>query len=366
MDPDLQQATEIMAGFAERTGLTSAQAPRRYLWTDAFAVRNYLAMGSLSAGELALRLIDQVHTVLGHHRPDDSRQGWLSGLSEPEGALHPTQGGLRIGKELPERPVGAPFDERLEWERDGQYFHYLTQWMQALEQASHALQRPELHTWAHELAQTAHRAFVYGAAGRGRRMAWKMSVDLSRPLVPSMGHHDPLEGWLVCLELSRAGDGLEEATADFASLMEGRDWQTTDPLGLGGLLVSAWRVDRLELPGGGALLETLLEAALEGLAQYIQQGELRQPPSLRLGFRELGLALGLAALDRLGEQRGLTSGLTPYRSLRSAIVSFWRREEPRQVDTWREHLDINEVMLASCLLPTLAPPARAATSPAAP
>lgn len=29
-----------------------------------------------------------------------------------------------------------------------------------------------------------------------KRMYWKMSVDLSRPQVPSMGHHDPLDGYI--------------------------------------------------------------------------------------------------------------------------------------------------------------------------
>jgi hypothetical protein len=33
-----------MHRFAERTGLGSAQTPRRYLWTDAFAVCNLLAL----------------------------------------------------------------------------------------------------------------------------------------------------------------------------------------------------------------------------------------------------------------------------------------------------------------------------------
>jgi hypothetical protein len=50
--------------------------------------------------ELAVRLVDQVHHVLGRHRDDDPRSGWISGLSEKEGELHPNIGGLRIGKEL--------------------------------------------------------------------------------------------------------------------------------------------------------------------------------------------------------------------------------------------------------------------------
>jgi hypothetical protein len=41
-------------------------------------------------------------------------------------------GGLRIGKPLKERGANEPIDESLEWDRDGQYFHYLTKWMHAL------------------------------------------------------------------------------------------------------------------------------------------------------------------------------------------------------------------------------------------
>src|SRR5262249_18479870 len=54
------QAAALMLRFAERTGLTSARAERRYLWTDAFAVCNFLglarATGEARYTELALRL----------------------------------------------------------------------------------------------------------------------------------------------------------------------------------------------------------------------------------------------------------------------------------------------------------------------
>ena len=59
--------------------------------------------------ELALRLVDRVHHTLGRHRDDDSRTGWISGLSEREGDDHPARGGLRIGKGLPERRPGQSF-----------------------------------------------------------------------------------------------------------------------------------------------------------------------------------------------------------------------------------------------------------------
>ena len=82
--------------------------------------------------QCATDLIDQVHHVLGRYRADDYRHGWISGLDEEAGKRHPTMGGLRIGKPLRERQAGEPVDERLEWDRDGQYFHYLTKWMHAL------------------------------------------------------------------------------------------------------------------------------------------------------------------------------------------------------------------------------------------
>ena len=98
-------AREIMTEFAKRTGLSPAgKVPRRYLWTDAFAVCNFLELyrqgGEEKYKHLALALVDQVHNRLGRHREDDPRTGWISGLDEQEGKRHPTKGGLRIGKEM--------------------------------------------------------------------------------------------------------------------------------------------------------------------------------------------------------------------------------------------------------------------------
>lgn len=46
--PRLSAVTEIMEQFAEDTGLTGGRPPQRYLWTDAFAVCNYLEIHRLS------------------------------------------------------------------------------------------------------------------------------------------------------------------------------------------------------------------------------------------------------------------------------------------------------------------------------
>jgi hypothetical protein len=381
-DPRIHEAIQLMMGFAERTGLTSDRPQQRYLWTDAFAVCNFLGLARVTGeeryAELGLRLVDRVHHLLGRHRADDSRAGWISGLGEAAGMAHPTRGGLRIGKKLPERRPGEAFDEALEWERDGQYFHYLTKWMHALDQVSRSTRQPRFNLWARELAEAAFGAFSYlPRGGRRPRMVWKMSIDLSRPLVPSMGQHDPLDGFITCAALKATaselatepeGPSLEQELSGFAGMVEGGDWATADPLGIGGLLMDACRVEQLmgqdAVPDGDVLC-ALLAAALEGLGHYAQQNDLQQPASRRLGFRELGLSIGLRAVERieLGVQaeperfaagadlRALLGFLRPYVSLGPAIESFWLDPEHRQAPAWSGHRDINEVMLATSLSP---------------
>jgi hypothetical protein len=375
-------AVELMEGFAERTGLTSERPRQRYLWTDAFAVANFLGLAR-SSGEdryerLALQLVDRVHHVLGRHRSDDPRSGWISGLRGREAENHPTRGGLRIGKRLPERGPGDPLDERLEWDRDGQYFHYLTKWMDALDLVARSTGEPRFNRWARELAERAHAAFSYRPAVGGRsRMYWKMSIDLSRPLVSSMGQHDPLDGLVTftqlrttALGMARSPEGplLDRAIADLTSMTEGRDWTTADPLGIGGLLMDACRVQQLMgrgAPLDGELLEEMLGAALAGLSHYERQGELERPAATRLAFREIGLAIGLQAVERMQraveeggggpgrgpEIRSRLDALMSHGPLRGEIERFWLEPGHRRAESWREHLDINEVMLATSLAP---------------
>ena len=382
-DPRIQEAIALMNGYAERTGLTAGVKPHRYLWTDAFAVCNYLGLARATGDEvhtdLALQLVDQVHHTLGRHRGDDPRRGWISGLDEAEGERHPTRGGLRIGKPLPERGPDESMDERLEWDRDGQYFHYLTKWMHALDQVARVTGEPRYNRWARELVKAAFDGFTYQSNGsRGpHRMNWKMSIDLTRALVPSMGQHDPLDGYITALQLDTtaailpdqtAGPGLDQVIDDYAAMIRRGEWATPDPLGLGGLLVDAWRLHQLMQQGTQAeasLLERLLDGAASGLHYYARSNELRQPADYRLAFRELGLSIGLHALERLQQKvdrnaqqshasarlRARLQELMRYLPMRDAIESFWRDHTSRESDTWNEHQDINEVMLATSLAP---------------
>jgi hypothetical protein len=374
---------EIMIEFARSTGLSPAtKVARRYLWTDAFAVCNFLELYQQTHDEeyknLAVLLVDQVHDILGRHREDDARTGWISDLDEEKGRLHPTKGGLRIGKAMNERRPDEPFEDDLEWDRDGQYYHYLTKWMHALNRAARVTGDSSYHRWAIELAKTAHAQFTYlPFPGSRKRMYWKMSIDLSRALVLSMGHHDPLDGFITYNELqatvandSRGSPDLDlsEEITDMATICRGQNWATEDPLGIGGLLCDAYRAAQMIVSGPfepAGLLETLLDASRLGLNSYLRTNSLKLPAEYRLAFRELGLAIGLRAVARLGEFMAKESGsfkgqphlselvvmLMRYEPLIELIENFWLERTNTQAATWTEHRDINMVMLATSLAP---------------
>lgn len=374
MPSDTTAARTLMDHFAASTGLGPGHdLSRRYLWTDAFAVCNWLGLGEV---DRARDLVGRVHRVLGHHREDDPRTGWISGLSDEEGARRPTAGGLRIGKPLPERRPEEPYDPRLEWERDGQYFHYLTRWMGALERLAAGTGEDRYRDWAVELARVAFDRFSHGIGPVPNRLHWKMSIDLTRPLLPSMGQHDPLDGYVTLSEI-RAGSAAAtgpRADPDPAEDLKGRihlldgmgagsDWITEDPLGAGALLTYAWLLYRSngDHPERMAVLERVIRAAALSVREVRDSRLTDLPAARRLAFRELGLAIGLAAIERLAavelpravgaEATRHLDELREATPLGPAITDFWLDPENRQAATWLEHEDINTVMLATAVHP---------------
>jgi hypothetical protein len=312
-------AIELLERFAAASGLKGGR-PQRYLWTDAFAVMTWVGLHE-STGErrfldLALALVRQVHEVLGVNGAD------------PE---HPTAKGVRIGKPLAERGAGEPYDPQLEWDRDGQYYHYLTKWMHALERAAGATGDERYRRWAAELGGVAHRAFTHPGG-----MYWKMSVDLSRPLVPAMGAHDPLDGLIEMVSL-----GLDREAQELARLCAGRDWMTSDALGAGGLLMAALRLSRLQLE---PLFARVLADAVSSVKAAVPA--LVGPAARRLPFRELGLALGLHAAPLLGEAQ-----LERFLPLAVELERFWLDARHQAAETWTGHEHINAVTLAASLAP---------------
>jgi hypothetical protein len=372
---------EIMTEFSDSTGLSTVEkSPRRYLWTDAFAVCNLLGLhqrtGDKSWQNLALSLVDQVHYILGRHRGEDPRTGWISGYSEEDGRKHPTIGGLRIGKPMNERKPDDPYDDNLEWDRDGQYYHYLTKWMHTLNRVSRSTGNPTFNVWAVELAKAAHAGFMHVLRSGSKQMCWKMSIDLSYPLVSSMGHHDPLDGLITynqiqatAVELSNTSvPSLDSEIADMELLCKGKNWATNDLLGLGGLLCNSYTILQLIVLyqfADTALFKDLLEASQASLDTYMLSRFLSFPAEYRLPFRELGMAIGLHAVERIEglmekKPNVFDKNHTVYSQIKhfkrlirlgEEIENFWLDPQNRSAKTWTEHHDINSVMLATSLAP---------------
>jgi hypothetical protein len=243
--------------------------------------------------------------------------------------------------------------------------------MHALSQASFVLGEPDYARWAGELATAAFKGFVRKSpSGEVLGVYWKMSTDMSRLLVAATGLHDALDGVITFRQtqhavanISAVATDLDPAIAALSALCGERDWTTDDPLGLGGLLFDACRLCQLMTDGREdiRLLQSILESCRSGLLALLAQRQLQRPPSHRLAFRELGLAIGLSAAPMITRHarsfqattavRASIDGIAEHAPLGDEIVAFWLAQAQRLQKNWRDHQDINDVMLATALAP---------------
>lgn len=156
-------------------------------------------------------------------------------------------------------------------------------------------------------------------------------------------------------------------------MIQDRDWSTTDPLGLGGLLWDACRVRQLIKRGRSiishqenlrdstttSVLQQLLTCCLTGLQGYGAEFDANESAESRLAFRELGLVIGLSAVKHLqaGEgnegdaiQKPLLEKIVVFHPLAQQIEEFWLDGKNQAMKSYTDHQDINDVMLATCLL----------------
>jgi hypothetical protein len=143
---------------------------------------------------------------------------------------------------------------------------------------------------------------------------------------------------------------------------------TTDPLGIGSLLFDASRIAQLMVMGSlmdAGQLETVVESSLLGMRSFAKGETLEYPADYRLAFRELGLSIGLSAVNNIRRVVEENPGLLPrnsplyrriedlmgYMPLRETIENFWIDCMNRQASTWIEHCEINMIMLATRLAP---------------
>ncbi|EDN02326.1 predicted protein [Histoplasma mississippiense (nom. inval.)] len=283
----------------------------RYLWTDAFGVLNFLTLykelslggdSKATAGNyliFAQRLIATVHDVLGRTRDGLSR---LPHATDEE----PLKGGLRIGKEEETGPDG-----------DGQYFHYLTMWMFALNRMSIATGDP-----------------TYNRTGYFTRKGYPSALFLNR----TRKNHT----WHPALQY---GDGeiLKEEIADYKKVMacKGDFYVTRDPLDLGMTLWTAhWFADRENWA------RRLADKCVYQLHHLFEEDHfLETDLQFRNAYREFGICLGIACLTcrEASNDEGLNN-----RS--QEIVTQWQKYISSPL-TPEDLKPITNVMYSTALIP---------------
>ncbi|KAF2277432.1 uncharacterized protein EI97DRAFT_350675, partial [Westerdykella ornata] len=311
----------------------------RYLWTDAFGVLNFLTLHKETCKPLyinhAKSLVSAVHGTLGRTR-DLSAQ--LPGATP----ANPLGGGLRIGKEDSHGP-----------DADGQYHHYLTLWMFALNRLSVYSGEKDYNDQGIALAKAIHPAFVYNRDSRRPRMYWKMSMDLREPLVMSEGNLDPIDGLAIFTLLQRT-DGkdsevLKDEIATYQRIVDTK-WQSyssSDPLDLG---MTAWIAHWFE--GEWAWARGLMDLTERYTERFWRSSYFTRAVAHRLAFREFGLAMGLRC--------GLERRDPKWAQCADSIIASWEAAglAPEVVKDNRAGMNaetdlrpINCVMYAAALIP---------------
>lgn len=297
----------------------------RYLWTDAFGVINFITLSKETNDPVyltrAVRLAETVHNVLGRTRDGKSR---LPGASDD----NPVGGGLRIGKVDESGSDG-----------DGQYHHYLTLWMFALNRLSKATNDKTYNDQAIALAKAIHPHFFLYRESAKPRMVWKIAMDMSKPLVYSQGHLDPIDGFLVFRKLRAASEDktvLQEEIADYKQILDlkSKHVVSSDTLDLGMTLWTAHCVADKEM-----WFKNLTQQAQRQCINLFEGGYLDIPASRRLAFREYGTCLGIGCTENPN------SKLQRYRE---RIIETWEKHRSHIPGELRA---ISEVMRAAAIIP---------------
>lgn len=282
----------------------------------------------------AKSLVTAVHSTLGRTRDLSS---YLPGAS----ASNPLAGGLRIGKENATGPDG-----------DGQYHHYLTLWMFALNRLSVTSGEKQYNDQAISLAKAIHPHFMYNRSSSRPRMYWKMSMDLKEPLVRSEGNLDPVDGYVI-FRLLQKTDGedssvLAEEIQQYKRIVDTKwkNYTSSDALDLGMTLWTAHWEDEVWAQG-------LVDRAERDIEDFWESAHFRRSTSQRLAFRDFGLALGIKCGLSTRDQKKWTeradSVLKAWEE--SGLVPESRADHTAGINAEEDLRPISMVMYAAALIP---------------
>jgi len=183
-----------------------------------------------------------------------------------------------------------------------------------------------------------------------------------------MGQHDALDGYVVYRLLEETLDqaGISELTLQkeiegLWQMLGSMQMATQDALGIGGLLSDAALLSSLHSQATQrerTLIEEMLHYSASGIGTLLQSGLFEHPAAYRLAFRELGLAIGLegiwfadSSIKKVTADERILNILTELRGFGIEIRNYWMDTTHQQTRSWQAHRDINEVMLATSLMP---------------
>ncbi|KIJ41464.1 hypothetical protein M422DRAFT_172091 [Sphaerobolus stellatus SS14] len=319
----------------------------RYLWTDAFGVCNFLTLYKRTQDQnyliLAERLITNVHDILGYTRDGKSR---LPGATDDK----PLGGGLRIGK-----------IEESGSDGDGQYYHYLTMWMFALNRMAVVSGKNQFNDLAVQLVKAVHPRFVQAREAARPRMVWKMSTDLQKVLVPREGSLDSVQGYVVYRLIQNASSDPEntlvEEIDDLRRVFHGKydHYRSLDALDLGMAVWTAhWFTQGKTKEKWAVNIRDRALQCLDALFTEDFFDSALNPPRHRLAFREFGAAMGLRCLDpetQTSEDEKKIYEMWDFRA--SIITADWEKQGilDRMSSDSMGHTAITSVMFSSALDP---------------
>ncbi len=303
--PGTQEAMALMAGFAERTGLserrdgaTSGPTPSR----SATSSDSPAQTGDARYVQLARQLVDRVHHMLGRHRATIGARAGSAASASATARPTPPAAGCGSASRCPSAGRTSPSTRR--WSGTATASTSTTS-RSGCTPSTRSRARPESRSfslWARELAaDRARRLHLRGLPGRnGRRMYWKMSIDspvrwclhgTARPAgrlrhLPAAAAR-PRPG---CRVRRRARPRRRDAR------LRGDDRRpavaTGDPLGIGGLLTDASRVEQLMPQGalrGPLNCSSPAHGRARGARSTMRRSE-EQAPAGRTGSRSASSA----------------------------------------------------------------------------
>lgn len=315
------------------------ECQRRYLWTDAFGLLNFVTLAQRYPANrrgillnAAKRLIDSVHATLG--QPRNSAFPMAVQADGP----YPFKG-LRIGKEK----ARSNSDAGMEY--DGMYWHYLDKWFFALLRYYQVSGDHDALRDVIQLIKAVHPAFLQKSITEEvLGLHWKMNVDLTS--ISGLGNaypnDDALSGYIVYsliehASLGKGFPGLEQECLELGDAA--RQYILSgvrifpDPLGFG---LWGWKSQWLGPEWSQPILQRLRRMA--PIALDVESG-------MRLPFRLYGALLGA----QLVPDKSLGLAEMVERILNTTNIV--EHELNTHVGGDEGHSCINKVMLASALDP---------------